>query len=55
MAHVKEQLKSPGALPMPEPMPPVGTLGEGAPGDQPPAVDEEAEPAPTPTPVGSTF
>ena len=55
MAHVKEEPKSPGALPMPGPMPPVGTLGEGAPGDQPPAVDEEVEPAPTFTPVVSTF
>ena len=55
MAHIKEEPKLPGALPMSETVPPVGTLGEGAPGDQPPAVDEEVELAPTPTPVVSTF
>ena len=33
---------------MSEPVPPVGTLGEGAPGDQPPATHEEVEPVPIP-------
>ena len=55
MAQVKEEPKSPGALPMLEPVLLVGTTGEGAPGDQPPVIDEEVEPAPTPTPVVSTF
>ena len=40
MAHVKEEPKLPRALPTPEPVPQVGTLGEGASDDQPPAVDE---------------
>ena len=55
MAPIKEEPKLPGALLMPEPMPPVGTLGEGAPGDQPPAIDEEVEPTPAPTPEVSIF
>ena len=45
----------PGALPMSEPVPTVGTSGEGAPGDQPPATHEEVELAPAPNPEVSTF
>ena len=53
---IKAEPLWPGALPMPEPVLPVGTTGEGAPGHQPPARDEEMEVlAPTPTPVVSTF
>ena len=38
-----------------EPVQMVGTSGEGAPGDQPPANSEEVQPAPTPTPEVSTL
>ena len=52
---MKAEPKSPGALPTSEPLQMVGTSGEGAPGDQPPADNEEVQPAPTPTPEVSTL
>ena len=57
VAQVNKEPKLPGALPMPEPVLPVGTTGEGAPGGQPPATgsSEEVQPAPSPTPEVSTF
>ena len=45
----------PVALPTSEPVPTVGTSGEGAPGDQPPATSEEVQPAPAPNPEVSTL
>ena len=49
---IKVEPQLPGALPMLEPVLPVGTTGEGAPGDQPPTavMSEEVQLAPTPTP-----
>ena len=46
--RVKTEPMSPGALPTLEPVPTVGTSGEGAPGDQPPVTHEEVEPVPIP-------
>ena len=39
---------------MSEPVPTVGTSGEGAPSDQTPATNEEVQPAPAPNPKVST-
>ena len=54
---IKVKPQWPGALPMPEPVLPVGTTGEGAPGDQPPTAmtSEEVQLAPAPTPQVSTL
>ena len=54
---IKVEPQSPGALPMPEPMLPVGTTGEGAPSDQPPTavMSEEVQLASAPTPQVSTL
>ena len=54
---IKAEPPWPGALPMPEPMLPVGTTGEGAPGHQPSTIEvsEEVQLAPTPTPQVSTL
>ena len=54
---IKVEPQWPGALPMLEPVLPVGTTGEGAPGHQPPTarVSEEVQLAPTTTPQVSTL
>ena len=63
-SHLEEPTRSikvepqwPGALPMSEPVLPVGTTGEGAPGHQPSTagVSEEVQLAPTPIPQVSTL
>ena len=54
---IKVEPQWPGALPMPEPVLPVGTIGEGAPGHQPSTakVSEEVQLVPTSTPQVSTL
>ena len=50
LGPVKEEPKSPEVPSTSEPVPPVGTGGEGAPGDQPSTeIKEEVGVAPTPT------